>query len=70
MNANKLADLFAAKTAEQMALIKDKIGTEYKSTGGPTWILHSCNDLGVPYFHKKGQVKLYTWDLYPRITDL
>ena len=70
MNADKLADRFAAATAEKMDLIRDKIGNEYKGYSGITWILHSCNDLGVPYFHKKGQKKLYTWAAYPRIEDL
>ena len=70
MNATEYADLFAQATAEHMATIRDKIGTEYKGLSGITWILHSCNDLGVPYFHKRGHSKLYTWDAYPRITDL
>jgi len=48
------------KTAANMDRIKPIIGNEYPDILGNTWVLHSCNDLGVPYFHKKGRKTLYT----------
>lgn len=48
--------------------IIDFIGLEYK-VGRETWILHSNNDLGVLYWHKKNRKKLYTIAAY-RHTDL
>ena len=48
------------KTAANMEKIKGIIGTEYPDIFGNVWVLHSCNDLGVPYFHKKGRKTLYT----------
>ena len=53
-------DHLTEKTDTNMAKIKHIIGTEYPDIFGNVWVLHSCNDLGIPYFHKKGQKRLFT----------
>ena len=55
-----LLEQFEQRTNEQMAKIQHLIGTEYPDIFGNTWVLHSCNDLGIPYFHKKGRKTLFT----------
>jgi len=53
-------DHITAKTAANMDKIKPIIGTEYPDIFGNIWVLHSCNDLGVPYFHKRNRKTLFT----------
>lgn len=60
--------LFEKKTQQNMEVIKAYIGKEIK-IGKERWILHSCNDVGVLYWHKRGQKKLFTISGY-RIIDL
>lgn len=50
----------ATKTKANMQKIKHIIGNEYPDIFGNIWVLHSCNDLGVPYFHKRGNKGLFT----------
>lgn len=71
---NKLLDRFETATAKHMARIKNHIGHVYMDGSNP-WTLHSCNDLGVPYFYKTNygnpaKQKLFTVTRWRHITDL
>lgn len=63
-----LLQLLEEKTKQNMEIIKPYIGREIK-IGKENWVLDSCNDLGVLYWHKHGQKKLFTISSY-RIVDL
>ena len=58
------------KTQTNMAKIAHIIGKEYQDYSGQAWVLHSCNDLGVPYFHKKGRKTLYVVTQFRDINEL
>ena len=69
-----LLEKFEKATADQMALIANKIGHVYLD-GPVAWTLHSCNDLGVPYFYRANQrprdnQKLFTVARFRHIDDL
>ena len=34
-------------------------GWSHKTCDGITWVFDSCNDLGIPYFHKPGRKTLF-----------
>ena len=51
------------RTAERMAEYQDAgitPGWSYKAWDNTTWVFESCNDLGVPYFHKLRRKALFT----------
>lgn len=66
--ANRLAAIFQAKADEIRKSIIQYIGCEIKESDG-VYVLHSNNDMGVLYWHRKGQKRLYTIRGY-RYTDL
>ena len=71
----KLLARLEAATKRHMDTIRTRIGNVYMD-GSEYWVLHSCNDLGVPYFHKVNyqdcskQDKLYTVGRWSHVDQL
>ena len=63
MELENLIQGLQRRTAERMTEYQDvgiTPGWTYKAWDNTTWVFHSCNDLGVPYFHKLRRKTLFT----------